>query len=83
MIRLYLPFEMGKVVYFNPVSYETEYDHPVLNIGSSHASVKSEICDWMSHNYGYCHTGFDGQTGKYFVAFRTEEDKTNFALRWL
>ena len=82
MVRLYLLESMGTTVKINPVTYEPDVRHPVLNVYSSHCSVKMEVLDWLAENYGgRASTGFDGN--EYYIDFSTEADITWFKMRWL
>lgn len=80
---MYLLESMGTTVSVNPYTYEPDVRHPILNVGSSHCSIKQPIWDWIreQHGDGGCHFGFDGN--EYYIDFPTEKDVTWFKLRWL
>jgi hypothetical protein len=81
--RLFLPFSMGRETVVDPVTFETEIDHPILDIGSSYSSVKYPIIEWLVDRYGTnCSTGYDGDAGQYYIDFPSEKDITVFLLRW-
>lgn len=81
MIRVYLPLTMGHRTSFNPMTYEEEWEHPILYVGSSHSSIKQPIMEWLAETYGTeVQPGFDGE---YYIDFPTEADVTWFKLRWL
>ena len=77
---------MGRVTYYNPYTHESAYDHPILNVGSSYSSIKTEIMQWLIEYYGDTYAthpvrvGFDND---YYIDFDTEQDLTRFKLRWL
>ena len=80
-VRIQLPFSMGKVTYPDPNTFEPVFDHPILDIGSSYSSVKSEVLEWLSK---HCDDQFDvGFTaGGYYIDFPTESAMILFVLRW-
>ena len=83
-VRLYLPERMGTTVSVNPVTYEPVVKHPILNVYSSHCSIKMPVLEWLDDTYGdSTYTGFDGERGEYYIDFPTEADVTWFKLRWL
>ncbi len=82
MVRLSLPYSMGRTTVVNPMTFESEYDHPILNIYSSHSSVKQPIMQWCAEIWGNrVSMGFDGDD--YYIDFPTEADLNWFKLRWL
>jgi hypothetical protein len=82
MVRLLLPFSMGKEVRTKDKWVDFEYEHPILIIGSSYSSIKQPILEWLVDTYGTdVKTGFDGN--EYYIDFPTEADITWFKLRWL
>lgn len=83
MVRLLLPFSMGKVIYSDPMTFEEHIDHPILSIGSCSANVKQPIWDWLKEQYSdsECSVGFDGS--EYYIDFPTEADVTWFKMRWM
>lgn len=84
VVRLYLPFSMGIRVNFDPLTYEEEWVHPILHIGSSYSSIKAPIMEWLAENYGTrVQPGFDTEVEDYYIDFPTDADVTWFKLRWL
>lgn len=81
MISIRLPFTMGKIISRDPFTGEEEIDHPVLSIGSSSASLKPEVQQWLHRRRKYWSLGFDGTD--YCLWVEAEQDKTLFLLRWL
>ena len=84
-VFLELPLSMGKLVKFNPATFETTYYHPVLEISSSFSCLKQEVTVWLDENIGKVERDWDFsfREGEYCLAFKTEEDLTLFLLRWL
>ena len=83
MIRLYLPFNMRFDPNIDPDTYDGLFDHPILDIGSSSASLQYPIRSWLQDAGRKWAFGFDGQKGEYYLEFSSEEDRTMFLLRWL
>lgn len=84
MVRMHLPFSMGTPGVTNPVTFEQDIRHPILNIGSSYSSIKTPIMQWLAENYGNkVNCGFDGECEEYYIDFPTEADVTWFKLRWM
>ena len=84
MVRLYLLESMGTTVSVNPHTYEPDVRHPILDVHSSHCSIKTPIMEWLAKNYGTrVQPGFDVDCEEYYIDFPTEADVTWFKLRWL
>lgn len=88
--RLYL-LDAGVTTYngVNPITYEPSVSHSLLDIHSSHMSLKTEITQWLIEYYHITadqndqRYGFDRETGEYYIDFDTEQDLMWFKLRWL
>ena len=82
MIRLPLPFSMGRVTDFNPQKhYKETIEHPILEIGGSYGQIKYEIQLWLWSQVGDRYqTGRDA--GEPYIDFENEQDLTMFLLRW-
>ena len=82
MIKVPLPFKMGTVVSYDPITFTNAIDHPILNIGSSYSCIKPEILAWLVNNFkeDWIFT-FDGTD--YCLCFPNEKDATLFTLRWI
>ena len=81
---MFLPFSMGTPGVTNPVTFEQDIQHPILNIGSSYSSIKPDIMEWLAATYGTrVQPGFDVDCEEYYIDFPTEADVTWFKLRWL
>ena len=81
MIKLPIPFSMGTYGEPDPMTFEYEIDHPILNIGSSYSSLKDEVAEWLDAKFDKswsCEWGHDGAE----LIFESEEDMTLFLLRW-
>lgn len=84
VLRLYLYQSWGQLLGANPVTYEPRVTHPILEVYSSHCSIKAPIQEWLVENYGTrVQPGFDGEAGEYYIDFPTEADITWFRLMWL
>jgi hypothetical protein len=84
MIRFYLPIEgMGITKGVDPNTYEPDMYHPILDVGSSYSSVKTEIMQWLAEYYGDDPEQRTGIDHEYYIDFDTEADLTWFKLRWL
>ena len=80
MIKLELPFSMGRVTSFDLMTHTEIIDHPILSIGSSYACLKEEIRTWMTNTGKDWEFRFDGNN--YCIWFETEQEKIVFILRW-
>ena len=72
---------MGKR-YVDSITFEEIYDHPILEIGSSYSTLKTEIRIWLNENFG-TNWEFTFSGNDYQLWFRTEAHKTWFLIRWL
>ena len=79
MIKLPLPFEMGKQGKPDPYTFLQDIDHPILEIGSSSASLKQEIQEWLNSTCKEWRFSYNNGYALYFV---TEQDYMMFILRW-
>lgn len=80
-VRMLLPFSMGTYGAIDPYTFAQPVNHPILDIGSSQASIKQHIQEWLVNCCNNeCRWGFDGK--EYFIEFPTEEDMALFLLRW-
>jgi hypothetical protein len=83
MIKLPIPFSMGTYGEPDPMTFEYEIDHPILNIGSSYSSLKDEVAEWLDANLGKSWScEWDNYGAEYRMIFESEEDMTLFLLRW-
>lgn len=82
MIKLPIPFSMGTYGEPDPMTFEYEIDHPILNIGSSYSSIKDEVAEWLDATFGERWKCELGQRAEFTMIFETEEDMTLFLLRW-
>lgn len=81
VIKIPLPFRLGKIVGHDKWSQAPIWDHPVLEIGNSYSGLKIEVCEWLDQNcQGNWKFGYNNQT--YELRFDLEVDATMFLLRW-
>ena len=81
-VRMLLPYSMGKFGPMDPRTFEHDIDHPILEIYSSHSSIKQPIMEWLVETWGdKLGMGFDGTD--YYIDFPSEADMNWFKLRWL
>lgn len=81
-VRMSLPFNMGTSGAVDPYTFEQKVDHPILDIGSSQASIKQPVQEWLVNNFNNeCRWGFDGK--EYFIDFPSESDMVWFTLKWI
>ena len=81
MYIIELPFSMGKMISYNPQTYEYEVDHPILAIGSSSSGLKYEVKVWLDVRCPDYVFGIN--SSNYFISFPTLEDATAFKLVWI
>lgn len=81
MIKMELPFSMGRVTSYNSFTCEETIEHPVLEIGSTFSFLKVEIRQWLMNTGKESKFEYDGNN--YCLWFETEQDKIVFILRWL
>ena len=80
MITIPLPFNTGQVT-VNPTTLEHVWDHPILNVGSSYATLRFEVKEWLNQTCkGNWWFGYNNRT--YELRFENDEDAIMFALRW-
>ena len=82
MIKLPIPFSMGTYGEPDPMTFEYEIDHPILNIGSSYSSLKDEVAEWLDATFGERWKCVLSQRAEFTMIFESEEDMTLFLLRW-
>ena len=81
-IVLPLPFNIGKLIHRDLVTFQETIDHPILDIGSSCSGLKEEVIYWLNQNI---HSGwkFDYQNHNYCLVFNDSGDYSKFADFWL
>lgn len=81
MIKFSIPFSTGK--YDEPDYLDPDPDHPILNIGAYHRSLKNEVTEWLDATLGKRWTyEWDNYGAEFRMIFELEEDLTLFLLRW-
>jgi hypothetical protein len=82
MIRFYIPWSLGKNAYIDPYTFVPKIDHPYLIITADDISLKEEIYNWMTENFGYSKLLNDIERKCLFLDFEDEKDLSLFLLRW-
>ena len=81
LTRYIINWEKGlRILGQHPVTFESELEHPILDISSSYSTLRQPITDWFATKQIDYKFGFDGKG--YYIDFYNQQDVALFVLTW-